>query len=94
MVCFPAVLLAGAMVPLQVMAREGRAVALLMRIVGRSKALARDLGVGGAHAAPTDSAALGLHPASHYRLVRGGFVVVVLVAARAVVALPARPAAL
>ena len=93
MVCFPAVLFAGAMVPLQVMARGGRAVALLMPDRWAFEGLARDLRVGGAHAASTDSAALGGHTASHYWLVLGVFVVVALVAARVVVALRARPAA-
>jgi ABC-type multidrug transport system ATPase subunit len=93
MVCFPAVLFAGAMVPLPVMARAGRAVALLMPDRWAFEALAHDLDVGGVHAASTDSATLGLHAASHYWWVLCSFVVVVLVAARAVVALRARPAA-
>ena len=57
------------------------------------EALAHDLDVGGAHAASSDSATLGLHSASHYWLVLGGLVVVVLLAARVVVALRARPGA-
>jgi len=90
--CFPAVLFAGAMVPLPVMASGGRAVALLMSDRWAFEALARDLGLGGAQAGPTGSVGIGLNPASHYWLVLCGFVVVVLVAARAVVALRARPA--
>jgi hypothetical protein len=92
MLCFPAVLFAGAMVPLPVMARGGREVARLMPDRWAFEAFAHDLDVGGVHAASTDSAALGLHSASHYWLVLGAFVVVVLLAARVVVTLRARPA--
>lgn len=86
MVCFPAVLFAGAMVPLQVMAGGGRAIAAFMADRWAFEALARDLGVG-------ESTALGTHPASHYWLILAGFIVVLLLAARAAVALRARPSA-
>jgi hypothetical protein len=79
------VLFAGAMVPLNVMAGGGRAVALFMADRWAFEALARDLGVGG-------SQGLSGQPASHYWLVLAGFVIVVLFAARVVVSLRARPA--
>ena len=58
MVCFPAVLFAGAMVPLQVMARRRARSRAIDADRWAFEALAHDLGVGGAHAGPTDSAAL------------------------------------
>lgn len=93
MVCFPAVLFAGAMVPLHVMAGGGRAIAAFMADRWAFEALARDLGVGGPRSASVEATALGAQPTSHYWLVLAGFIVVLMVAARAVVALRARPSA-
>jgi hypothetical protein len=91
MVCFPAVLFAGAMVPLHVMAGGGRAIATFMADRWAFEALARDLGVGGSGRA--EASALGAHPVSYYWVVLAGFIVVLLAAARLVVALRARPSA-
>jgi ABC-type multidrug transport system ATPase subunit len=91
MVCFPAVLFAGAMVPLHVMAGGGRAIATFMADRWAFEALARDLGVGGSGSAEATS--LGAHPVSYYWFVLAGFIVVLLAAARLVVALRARPSA-
>ncbi|MEO8693754.1 MAG: ATP-binding cassette domain-containing protein [Acidimicrobiales bacterium] len=92
MLCFPAVLFAGAMVPLPVMAGGGRAIATFMADRWAFEAFARDLGVRG-RTASTETTALGVHPASYYWLVLAGFIVVLLAAARVVVALRARPSA-
>lgn len=75
MLCFPAVLFAGAMVPVPVMAPAGRAIAAAMPDRWAFEAIARHLDVG-ALASATPHASLGASTSAAYWAVLAGFTVV------------------
>ena len=92
MLCFPAVLFSGAMVPLPVMASAGRGIAAVMSDRWAFEGIARHLHVGASAGPASPYGGLGASSAATYWMLLAAFIVVTAAAAYAVVHRRARPA--